>query len=107
MFGRLSRRSRSTPVAPTGHAFGIVRRTSSTRECGRTALWSRRSAEFLGESDEKPLRPADVAEPVRVFIPDHFAHELRTALRSLSSVSSMSSTTNMTRRYTDGELQRP
>src|SRR5687767_10101243 len=39
-----------------------------------------RSAECLGESDEKPLRRADVAEPIRVFIPDHFAYELRTAL---------------------------
>jgi hypothetical protein len=39
-----------------------------------------RSAEFLGESDEKPLRPADVAEPIRVFIPDHFAYELRATL---------------------------
>ncbi len=39
-----------------------------------------RSAEFLGESDEKPFRPADVAEPIRVFIPDYFAYELRAAL---------------------------
>jgi hypothetical protein len=40
----------------------------------------RRSAEFLGESDEKPFRPADVAEPIRVFIPDYLAYELRSAL---------------------------
>ena len=40
----------------------------------------RRSAEFLGESDQKPFRPADVAEPIRVFIPDYLAHELRSAL---------------------------
>ncbi len=39
-----------------------------------------RSAEFLGESDEKPFRPADVAEPIRVFIPDYFAYELGAAL---------------------------
>ena len=39
-----------------------------------------RSAEFLGESDEKPFRPADVAEPIRGFILDDFAHELCTAL---------------------------
>ena len=39
-----------------------------------------RSAEFLGESDEKPLRPADVAEPIRVLILDYFAYELRAAL---------------------------
>jgi len=34
-----------------------------------------RSAEFLGESDEKPFRPADVAEPIGVFILDYFAYE--------------------------------
>src|SRR5205085_12635072 len=39
-----------------------------------------RSAEFLGESDEKPFRPADVAEPIRVFILDYFAYELGAAL---------------------------
>ena len=39
-----------------------------------------RSAEFLGESDEKPFRPADVAEPIRVFILDYFAYEGRAAL---------------------------
>ena len=39
-----------------------------------------RSAEFLSESDEKPFRPADVAEPIRVFILDYFAYELRAAL---------------------------
>jgi hypothetical protein len=30
----------------------------------------------LGESDEKPFRPADVAAPIRVFILDYFAYEL-------------------------------
>ena len=45
-----------------------------------TPLWCRRSAEFLGESDEKPFRPADVAEPIRVFIPDYLAYELGSAL---------------------------
>ena len=38
------------------------------------------SSEFLGESDEKPFRPADIAEPIRVFILDYFAYELRAAL---------------------------
>jgi hypothetical protein len=37
------------------------------------------SAELLGESDEKSSRPADVAEPIRVLILDHFAYELRAA----------------------------
>jgi hypothetical protein len=39
-----------------------------------------RSVELLGESDEKPFRPADVAEPIRVLILDYFAHELRATL---------------------------
>lgn len=39
-----------------------------------------RSPEFLGESDEKAFRPADVAEPIRVFILNYFAYELRAAL---------------------------
>jgi hypothetical protein len=34
----------------------------------------------MGESDEKPFRPADVAEPIRVLILDYFAYELRAAL---------------------------
>jgi hypothetical protein len=34
-----------------------------------------RSVEFLGESDEKPFRPADVAKSIRVLIPDYFAYE--------------------------------
>jgi hypothetical protein len=41
----------------------------------------RRSAEFLSEPDEKAFRPADVAEPNRVFVLDHFAaDELRAVL---------------------------
>jgi hypothetical protein len=57
-----------------------------------------RSSEFLGEPDENPFRPADVAEPIRVFILDYFAYKLRATLAELSTVSSMSSTANMTRR---------
>ena len=38
-----------------------------------------RSAQFLGESDEKSFRPTNVAEPIRVFILDYFAYELRAA----------------------------
>lgn len=37
------------------------------------------SAEFLGQPDEKSFRPADVAEPIRVLIPDDFADELGAA----------------------------
>jgi hypothetical protein len=40
-----------------------------------------RSAEFLGEPDEKSVGPSDVAEPIRVFVLDHFAaDELRATL---------------------------
>jgi hypothetical protein len=51
------------------------------------------------------MRLYDVAEPICVFILDYFAYELRAALAEpfkrlvdVSSVSSMSSTANMTRR---------
>jgi hypothetical protein len=37
-------------------------------------------AELLGEPDEKSFGAADVAEPIRVFVLDHFADELRAAL---------------------------
>jgi hypothetical protein len=42
-----------------------------------------RSAEFLGEPDEEPFRPPDVAEPIRVFILDYFAYEMGAALAEL------------------------
>jgi len=35
-----------------------------------------RLAKFLGESNEKPFRPTDGAEPIRVLIPDYVPHEL-------------------------------
>src|SRR5918993_2048009 len=54
-----------------------VRWAVSARSLTLTAFGS---AEFLGESDEKPFRPADVAEPIRVLILDDFADELRAAL---------------------------
>jgi hypothetical protein len=36
--------------------------------------------ELLGEPDEKSFGAADVAEPIRVFVLDYFADELRAAL---------------------------
>jgi hypothetical protein len=40
-----------------------------------------RSAELLSEPDEKAFGPADVAEPIRVLVLDHFAaDELRAVL---------------------------
>ncbi len=44
-----------------------------------------RSAEFLGESEEKPFRPADVAEPIHVLILDDFADELRAAIAEIAA----------------------
>jgi len=50
---------------------------------GLSDVFVLRLAEFLGESDEKPFRPANVAEPVRVFILDYVAYELRAELAEL------------------------
>ena len=45
-------------------------------------------SELLGESDEKPLRAADVAEAIRVFILDEFAYEPSPVLAEPFNVSS-------------------
>jgi len=37
-------------------------------------------SELLGQADEETFRSADVAEAIRVFIPDDLAYELRSAL---------------------------
>ena len=55
--------------------------------------------ELLGESDQESFGAADVAEPIRVFVLDHFADKLRAALAESARVSSISSTANMIRRY--------
>jgi hypothetical protein len=60
-------------LTPLRDALAHIDRSSSSSS-------SLRSAEFLGESDEKAFRPADVAEPIRVFILDYIAYELRAAL---------------------------
>jgi hypothetical protein len=39
-----------------------------------------RSSDFLREPDEESFGTSDVAEPIRVFVPDQFADELRAAL---------------------------
>src|SRR5437588_5584173 len=94
---------RLTPVSPSKPAPDAIGRsgsaTATTRPGGSVSclptihsvaergglsdVFVLRSAEFLGESDEKPFRPADVAEPIRVFILDYFAYELRAALAEL------------------------
>ena len=60
-----------TPLMPVDEALARV--------VASVIVFVLRSAEFLGESDEKPFRPTDVAEPIRVFILDDFAYELRAA----------------------------
>ena len=52
---------------------------------------------MLGQPDEDPLGASDVAEPIHVFVLDHFVDELRAVLAE-PGVSSRSSTANMTRR---------
>ena len=37
-------------------------------------------AKLLGEPDEKSFGTADVAEPIRIFVLDYFANELRAML---------------------------
>src|SRR5256886_12542664 len=51
--------------------------------CSRSRRGRKRclsSAKFLGEPDEKSSGPTDVAEPIHVFVLDHFADKLRAAL---------------------------
>ena len=50
------------------------------KACGVLALCRNALAELLGEPDEKSFRAADVAEPIRVLVLNHFADELRAAL---------------------------
>ena len=52
---------------------------SVAKSGGLSDIFVLRSAQFLGESDEKPFRPADTAEPIRAFILDYFTYELRAA----------------------------
>ena len=41
--------------------------------------------EFLGEPDENSFKAPDVAEPILVFVLDHFANELRAAFAEPTS----------------------
>ena len=82
---RLFTRWLKAAVSPTNYVFPPIRRSASV--AGQSTMTNLvivfvvlRSAEFLGESDEKPFRPADVAEPIRVFVLNYFAYELCAAL---------------------------
>ena len=73
-------KNRRKSVAPPDYAQTTVCETCSPTLVAFLIVFVLRSAEFLGESDEKSFRPADVAEPIRVFILDYFAYELRAAI---------------------------
>ena len=65
----------------TDRSLVMTSRRSTLPSVSATATTNpTRSAEFLGKSDEKPFRPADVAEPIRVLILNYFAYELRTQI---------------------------
>jgi hypothetical protein len=53
---------------------------------------------LLGQPDKYALGAPEVAEPIHLFVLDHFVDELSAVLASRASVSSTSSTANMTRR---------
>jgi|KBSMisStaDraftv2_1062788.scaffolds.fasta_scaffold01524_9 hypothetical protein len=65
-------------IRSTDHLISRIGRTYPAQLSNNRG--ASRSVEFLGESDEKPFRPADVAEPIRVLISDYFAYELCAAL---------------------------
>ena len=64
------------------------------------------SADLLGQPDEDALGASDVAEPIYVFVLDHFVDELRAVSRSRARVSSRSSTANMTPEVAEGVRRR-
>ena len=70
-------------LVPTNALVAVASEKPTSEDSVRLSFeWpgASRSVEFLGESDEKPFRPADVAEPIRILIPDYFAYELCAAL---------------------------
>jgi hypothetical protein len=71
--------SRSRYVVPTSPALASTARPRAHGQRGTPHI-TRRSAEFLGEPDEKSFGPPDVAEPIHVLVLDDFANELRAEL---------------------------
>src|SRR6185503_20100623 len=56
-----------------------IRQFACLKESAFLRLSGNALPELLGEPDEKSFGAADVAEPIRVFVPDHFADEHRAA----------------------------
>jgi len=69
--------------------------TTQPEERGRS-LAGAPSVDLLGQLDDDPLRAADVAEPIAVFVALHLANELRAAGSQASDDMSTSSTANAT-----------
>jgi len=69
--------ARASPIHVRGPALlGSRLRIPRARALGIDQIIGERawrSAEFLGEPYEKAFGPADVAEPIHVFVLDHFA----------------------------------
>src|SRR5919202_730441 len=51
--------------------------TSAAPVFGTNASACRASADLLGQPDENALGASDIAEPIHVFVLDHFVDELR------------------------------
>jgi hypothetical protein len=78
MLTKASRPRQITGDRIFGNSLSEIR--TAARANFRVPWLHRSSIELLGEPDEKPFRPPDVAEPIRVQVPDHFAHQLCAAL---------------------------
>src|SRR3954464_11626703 len=73
----------ASAVAPTVNAETAEwpgSHRTSRRHSYRGQSLCQASADLLGQPDEKPFGPPDVAEPIHVFVLDHVADELGTAL---------------------------
>jgi hypothetical protein len=77
-----SHNAQDTPCWVAGDAFRAMLRRSAAPSRLRTPIMGSSGTllpELLGEPDENSFGAPDVAEPIHVFVLDHFANELRTA----------------------------
>ena len=96
----LSAAGRRSGGSATGHDLDGARcsRRILPRDDAGEAVGGRPepSADLLRQLDDDPLRAADVAEPIAVFVALHLANELRVAGSQVATTASMSSTANAT-----------
>src|SRR6188768_1442674 len=64
-------------MSPTGYRSGWSPPPARTRSRAERVG---ESADFLGQPDQNALGASDVAEPIHVFVLDHFVDELRAVL---------------------------